>query len=82
MHAPRRAPRGPGGEDEAVATGPAVWPAPMLGPRVPSSPQATPNTVITDLTSARPVSALMLLRFRIKVDPGGRRHPVQYTGFS
>lgn len=76
MRAPRRAPRGPGGEEEAAATRPAVWPAPMLGLQPHKLP---PNTEITDLTSARPVSALMLLRFR---GPRRRKHPVQYTGFS
>lgn len=43
MRAPTRAPRGPEGEEEAAATGPAVWPAPMLGLCVPSSPQVTPK---------------------------------------
>lgn len=78
MRAPRRAPRGPGGEEEAATTRPAVWPAPMLGLQPHRLP---PNTAITDLTSARPVSALMLLRVRIKADPGEGGTPFSAQDF-
>lgn len=86
MHAPRVASRAQE-EGEAAATGAALRQGSSLALllclgllsrrpcRLPS------NTATTDLTSARSISASMLLRFRVKADQGGRRHQVQYTVF-